>query len=174
MKRVLLISTLLIAFLCSPAFAAKGGANHWWFGGGVGLAFGNVDFISIEPVIGYSISPKLSAGGRLIFRYRSDNRFEEDVSTNDYGAGVFLRYLVARPFYVQADYEYLSYELPRFDGSSDRQGFDSIFGGFGVAQPIGTNTAFYATILYNFLWSEGEPSPYADRWVFRAGVSVSF
>jgi len=174
MKRILMISTLLIAFACSPAFAAKGGANRWWVGGGVGLAFGNVDFVSIEPVIGYSISPKLSVGGRLIFRYRSDNRFEPEVSTNDYGAGLFVRYLVSRPIFVQVEYEHLNYEFPQFDGSSERDGFDSVFGGFGVAQPIGTNTSFFASILYNFLWQDDEPSPYAERWVFRAGVSVSF
>ena len=141
MKRALVISTLLFVFACTPAFAAKGSGNRWWFGGGLGLAFGDVQFISIEPVIGYSISPKLSAGGRLIFRYRKDTRYEPEFSTNDYGAGLFLRYMVARPFYVQGEYEHLNYELQSFDGSSERQGFDSVYGGFGVAQPIGTNTA---------------------------------
>lgn len=174
MKRVLLVSALLMAFSCAPAFGAKGGSNRWWFGGGLGMAFGDVNFVSVEPILGYSISPKLSAGGRLIFRYRKDTRFEPEVSTNDYGAGLFLRYMVARPIYVQGEYEYLSYEIPRSDGSSERQGFDSIFGGFGVAQPIGTNTAFFVTVLYNFLWREDEPSPYADRWIIRAGVSVAF
>lgn len=174
MRRLLLVSTLMIAFACSPALGAKGGGDRWWFGGGLGLAFGDVTFISVEPVIGYSITPKLSAGGRLIFRYRKDERYGQDISTNDYGAGVFLRYLVARPFFVQGEYEHLIYEIPQFDGSSDRQGYDSLFGGFGVAQPIGTNTSFFASILYNFLWSDDEPSPYAERWIFRAGVSVSF
>ncbi len=174
MRRLLLVSTLMIAFACSPALGAKGGGDRWWFGGGLGLAFGDVTFISVEPVIGYSITPKLSAGGRLIFRYRKDERYGQDTSTNDYGAGVFLRYLVARPFFVQGEYEHLIYEIPQFDGSSDRQGYDSLFGGFGVAQPIGTNTSFFASILYNFLWSDDEPSPYAERWIFRAGVSVSF
>ena len=174
MKRFLIIATLLIAFASAPAFAAKSVPNRWWFGGGLGMAFGDVTFISVEPVIGYSISPKLSAGARLIFRYREDDRFGQEISTQDYGAGLFVRYLVARPFFVQGEYEHLNYEIPYFDGSSDREGYDSIFGGFGVAQPIGTNTAFYASILYNFLWSDNEPSPYAERWVFRMGVSVAF
>jgi hypothetical protein len=174
MRRVLLISTLLIAFACTPALGAKGSGNRWWFGGGLGLAFGDVTFISVEPVIGYSITPKLSAGGRLIFRYRKDERYSEEFSANDYGAGVFLRYLVARPFFVQGEYEHLNYEIPRFDGSSDRDGYDSLLGGFGVAQPIGKNASFFASILYNFLWSDDEPSPYAERWRFRAGVGFSF
>lgn len=174
MKRILLISTLLAALACSPALGAKGGGNRWWVGGGLGLAFGDVTFVSVEPVIGYSITPKLSVGGRLIFRYRSDDRFGQDISTTDYGAGLFVRYLVARPFFVQGEYEHLNYEFPHFDGSSDREGYDSVFGGFGVAQPIGKNTSFFASILYNFLWSDDEFSPYAERWVFRAGVSVSF
>jgi hypothetical protein len=174
MKRFLVISSVLIACAVSPAFGAKGSGNHWWFGGGLGLAFGDVTFVSVEPVIGYSFSPKLSAGGRLIFRYRKDDRFGPEISPNDYGEGLFVRYMVSRPFFVQGEYEHLNYEIPYFDGSSDREGYDSVFGGFGVAQPIGTNTAFYASILYNFLWSDDEPSPYAERWIFRAGVSVAF
>ena len=175
MKRFVVISTLLIACAWAPAFGAKSVPNRWWFGGGLGLAFGSdVTFISIEPVIGYSISPKLSAGARLIFRFREDERYGQDISTNDYGAGLFVRYLVARPFFVQGEYEHLNYEIPYSDGSSARQGYDSVFGGFGVAQPIGTNTAFFASILYNFLWSDDEPSPYAEQWVFRAGVTVAF
>jgi long-subunit fatty acid transport protein len=174
MKRLLLISTLLIAFACSPAFGAKGSGKHWWFGGGLGMSFGDVTFISVEPVIGYKITPKMSVGGRLIFRYREDERYEPEISTNDYGAGLFLRYMVARPFFVQGEYEYIDYEVGRLDGSSDRQGYDSLFGGFGVSQPIGSNTSFYASILYNFLWKDDEPSPYAEQWVFRVGVGVSF
>ena len=174
MKRLVVISTLLIACACAPAFGAKSGPDRWWFGGGLGLAFGDSTFISVEPVLGYSITPELSAGARLIFRYREDERSGQEYSTNDYGAGLFLRYLVARPFFVQGEYEHLNYEIPYSDGSSDRQGYDSIFGGFGVAQPIGRNTAFFASILYNFLWSDDEPSPYGEQWVFRAGVTVAF
>jgi hypothetical protein len=81
---------------------------------------------------------------------------------------------VARPFFVLGEYEHLNYEIPRFDGSSDRDGYDSLLGGFGVAQPIGKNASFFASILYNFLWSDDEPSPYAERWRFRAGVGFSF
>jgi hypothetical protein len=110
----------------------------------------------------------------LIFRYREDERYGRDISAQDYGAGVFVRYLVARPFFVQGEYEYLNYEIPYLDGSSERRGYDSVLGGFGVVQPIGTRTAFFASILYNFLWSDNEPSPYAERWIFRAGVSVAF
>ena len=148
--------------------------HHWWFGGGIGLAFGDVDYVSIEPVVGYSFTPKLAVGGRLVFRYTNDSRYPEDVTTNNYGAGVFVRYLVARPLFVQAEYEYLSYEYPVSPGTTIREGFDSVLGGFGVAQPLGARTALYATALYNFSWKADEPSPYADQWIFRVGVGVLF
>jgi hypothetical protein len=169
--RLLLLCVL--GLLLSPVVEAAG-SDRWWFGGAVGLGFGDVDYVSIEPILGYRVRPDLSVGGRLIYRYRDDNRFEPDLSTSDYGASLFARYTVSRPIFVQAEYEYLDYEYAVLDGTTRRDSVDSWLAGVGVAQRLGGRTGFFALALYNFSYSDDEPSPYDEPWVIRVGVSVGF
>ncbi len=97
------------------------------------------------------------------------------MSTNDYGANVFVRYSFLPALFGQVEYEYLSYEFVRSDLSTDRDNFNSVLAGPGFFQPLGKRTAFYATVLYNFSYDSDEfPSPYDDEWVYRVGVSVGF
>jgi hypothetical protein len=160
--------------LATVAFPSAHAANRVWVGGGVGLGFGDVDYVSIEPVVGVRILPKFSAGVRLMYRYRNDSRFEDDFSTTDYGASLFGRYRVVGPAFVQAEYERLSYEY-RVDGSNQRDKFDSVLAGAGVSQPLGGRASFFALALYNFSYDSGDPfSPYSDPWIFRVGVGFAF
>ena len=79
------------------------------------------------------------------------------------------------PFFLQAEYEYLSYEFLRLDGSQDRDTFDSVLGGGGYMQPLAPNTAMYVTALYHFSYDSSDIyRPYTDPWVFRVGVAVGF
>ena len=61
-----------------------------------------------------------------------------------------------------------------FDLTTDREGFNSVFGGVGFANPIGSNGALNITLLYNFSHDDGQRSPYADPYVIRIGVSFGF
>jgi hypothetical protein len=153
---------------------APGGSSRWFFGGGVGLGFGDVDFVEVAPMLGAWINPKVTAGGSLIYRYRRDSRTPETISTSDYGASIFGRYLVWDPLYLHAEVEYLSYEFIQFDLSTDREGFTSFFVGAGAGTPISRNASFFATVLYNLSYSSGERSPYGSPWVVRMGVGFGF
>ena len=147
-----------------------------FFGGGMGLSFGDVDYISIEPLIGIHLNPKLSVGTTLIYRYTSDSRYEEDIHYNDYGARAFLQFYPVPNFFGQVEYEYLDYEyvlLPSFD--TERTTAGSVFVGGGVSQPIGKGSAFFASALYNLSYDDNDPlSPYDTPWVIRVGVGVGF
>ena len=148
--------------------------DRWWFGGGVGLGFGDVTFVSIEPIVGYSVTPKLGVGARAIYRYRDDERYSPSLSTSDYGASLFTRYDVAEPFFLQAEYERLSYEYLLFDGSTDRDDYDSLLLGAGVSQRLGGSSSFFAAALYNLSYDDDEISPYDGPWVVRVGVGFGF
>lgn len=156
--------------VASPAAAA----NRWWFGGGIGLSFGDVDYVSIEPAIGYVPVDKVTIGTRLIYRHRDDDRFDPSVSSTDYGASLFGRYFVAPAVFLQAEYEYLDYEFLRVDGSTDRDGYGSWLAGVGYSRPISSGASFFVLGLYNFSYADDEPSPYSDRYVLRVGVGVAF
>jgi hypothetical protein len=148
--------------------------DRWWVGGGIGLGFGDATYVSVEPIVGYSVTPQLGLGGRLIYRYRDDERYSPSLSTSDYGASLFGRYHVTRPLFLQVEYEYLSYEYGFVDGTTARDDFDSVLGGAGVSQPLGGHASFFVLALYNFSYSDDEPSPYDDPWIVRVGVGFGF
>jgi hypothetical protein len=163
---------LALALLLAGTPAAA--ADRLWAGGGFGLGFGDVTYVSVEPIVGYSATERLDVGGRLIFRYRDDERYTPDLTTTDWGASVFGRYLVAQPFFVQLEYEWLSYEILFFDGSTERDGYGSLFAGGGFSQRMGDRSSFFVSALYNFSYDDEEPSPYDDPWVIRVGVGFGF
>jgi len=148
--------------------------DRLFFGGGLGLSFGSVDYVEIAPLVGYQLSPQASVGGSLIFRYRNDDRYRESLSTTDYGGSLFGRYHVWNPLFVHAEAEYLSFEYIRFDLSTERDNFTSLFVGPGVNWPIGGRTSMFALALYNLAYDSGEPSPYDSPWIIRFGVGVGF
>jgi hypothetical protein len=170
-------SAVVVAPDVSPAggtsFAAPGSSNVF-FGGSFGLAFGDVDYIEVAPLVGAWLSPQVSIGGSLIYRYRNDDRYRESLSTSDYGGSVFGRYLIWNPLFVHAEVEYLSYEYVQYDLSTERDGFTSVFVGGGAAFPMGRQSSAYVEALYNLSYSSGEPSPYDSPWVVRFGIGVGF
>lgn len=156
-----------------PPHTAAPSKSNIFYGGGIGLSFGDVDYFEIWPMVGVHINPQLSAGITLVYRHRSDDRFSQDLDTDDYGSTLFARYKVTPNVYLQGEYEYLNYEYYRVDLSTDRQGFSSVLLGGGVSKPVGQNASLFATALYNFSYDDPD-SPYADPWVIRFGVSAGY
>jgi hypothetical protein len=171
--RTLTIVTLAIAALAAPVVAHA--SERVWWGGGIGFGFGDVDYIEVTPTVGFVANDEVTVGAGLLYRYRDDERYLEDLSTNDYGANVFVRYDVFEPFYLHVEYEYLSYEWIRFDLSTDRDDFHSILAGPGYSKRFGGLSGFYVQALYNFSYdSDDLDSPYDDEWVYRAGFTFGF
>ena len=143
-------------------------------GGGFGLNFGNITFISVSPVVGYRLTNKLSTGVGVNYRYRNDKRFTPDLKTSDYGGNVFGRYNVADPFFIQAELEYLDFEIPTSPTESFRRDFTSFLAGGGVSQPLGGKAAFTLMALYNLSYTSSANSPYSSPIVIRGGLSLGF
>jgi hypothetical protein len=172
MRRLgLLVLLAAIWVAASPGAEASG---RWWIGGGFGLGFGDVDFIDMSAFAGYEVTPRWVPGARISYRNREDTRFDRDVTTDDYGGSLFLRYRVWKPVYLQAEYEYLSYERILPDLSTDRESFDSVLAGAGASLPLGRKVGFFASALYNFSYDGNEPGPYTSAWILRTGVGFSF
>lgn len=147
-------------------------------GGNLGLSFGTITNIYLAPVIGYRVTPKLASGVGVIYQYVKDTRFNPDLTYSSYGFNIFSRYAVYGPLFAQAEYEYLNYEYFPFGGSTEtvRTGFNSLFLGGGIAQPIGRNAAFLISAFYNVTYKAGSnpPPPYNSPWVFRVGITAGF
>jgi hypothetical protein len=146
------------------------------FGGGLGLSFGNVqDFVSVSPQIGYRLTAKLMAGTGVTYRYTNYKYFSPSIKLNDYGVNPFLRFMVYRNIFIQAEYEYLNYEFPNTRTETIRRDFNSFLAGGGFIQPVGQKISFYIMALYNFSYSDpaiGEYTPYNSPLVIRAGINI--
>ncbi|HEY9047547.1 MAG TPA: hypothetical protein VIN08_16690 [Ohtaekwangia sp.] len=185
MKKTLI--TLLAMSVCTLAMAQWGEEEmsdkptfreRIFTGGGFGLSFSNYyDFISVSPLIGYKVTPKLAAGIQVQYRYTKYKEFTPKFSTNDYGISPFVRYSIYAPIFLQAEYEYLNYEYPITTSESIRKTYNSFLAGGGFFQPIGRHAGFYAVAMYNFSYraaNYGEVTPYNSPLVLRVGVTAGF
>jgi hypothetical protein len=148
-------------------------------GGGFGASFSSYyDFISVSPLIGYRITPKLAGGLQVQYRYTKYKTTNPKISTNDYGVSPFLRFSVFGPFFLHAEYEYLNYEFPTSATESIRKGYNSFMAGGGFFQPMGRRVGLYAMALYNFSYREStsstDYSPYNSPLVLRVGITAGF
>jgi hypothetical protein len=147
-------------------------------GGGFGLSFSNYyDYVSVSPLIGYRITPKLAGGVGLQYRYTNYKQTIPKISTNDYGSSIFLRYMVYGPIFLHTEYEYLNYQYVLSSGEKTRKGFNSFLAGGGFFQPMGRKAGFYVLALYNFSYKSpysGEITPYNSPLVVRAGITAGF
>lgn len=128
--------------------------DRLWFGGGLGLNFGNVTSIQIEPLVGYKVDKngKFSVGTGLTYWYLSDNRFTPKLEQNAYGYRLFSRYrFIPQAF---AHVEYLNLNAERFIGATSsvqRIWVPHLLVGGGYAQPISGSSVFTLQVLWEIL-----------------------
>lgn len=153
-----------------------------YFGGGLGLGFGNTTFVNISPLVGYRITEKFSAGIRAkyqYYKYKQDFRgtnggiYTSSFQSNIYGGGVFSRFFVTDNIFLHGEFEDLSVQFSDQFGNKSRQWVPSAFVGGGYAYPIGGRAIFSITALYNVLYDERK-SPYSSPLDIQAGVSLSY
>ncbi|SHH87766.1 hypothetical protein SAMN04488109_5765 [Chryseolinea serpens] len=186
MKKIMLAASLIL--MGTVAFAQWGDEEmsekpplreRIFTGGGFGLSFSSYySYVSISPLIGVKITPKLAAGAQVQYRYTKYKQTSYNISTNDYGISPFLRYNFYGPLFLHTEYEYLNYEYPISQSETVRRGFNSFMAGGGLFQPIGRHAGFYLVALYNFSYHEptnpNDFSPYSSPLVLRVGVTAGF
>jgi hypothetical protein len=176
--------SFLLVFLSMQAFAQWGEEEmsdkppfkeRIFFGGGIGGGFGStVDYVSVSPIIGYKLTEKLVPGISLMYRYTNNKYYTPHISTSDYGISPYLRYMVGNGIFLHTEYEYLNYEYPITPTETVRKGYTSFLAGGGFFQPIGRHAGFYATILYNFSYSNNGYYPYSSPVIYRMGITAGF
>ena len=144
-----------------------------FYGGGLGLSFGDYFRLNVSPMIGFILSPKTHAGIRVMYEYTKDTRSSQEVTSHNFGGSVFARYRVIPQAYLHGEFQYMSYQYSSGDVSSTREWVPFLLLGGGVVQSIGKNTSAYAEVLFDVLQDPG--SPYED-WapMVSVGVAVGF
>ncbi len=148
-------------------------ANRVYYGGTVGFTFGNYFSLRFMPMVGYKVSPKLSAGMKLGYEYVQDKRYSKTVTTHNYGGSVFGRFRLVPQMYLHAEYAYISYEYSISNQATTRDWVPFLFLGGGLVQSVGKNSFAYVEVLFDVLQSDKSPYKDWDPWI-SFGVSVGF
>ena len=181
-----LLSFVLLFMLSVPLFAQQADspqskpvkkktavANPVYYGGNIGLSFGSYFRIAIMPLVGYKLSPKASVGLKIGYEYIEDKRYEEKLTSSNYGASIFGRYRVIPQVYLHAEFAYYSYKYNISDLESDRTWVPFLYLGGGYVQPVGPNTALFVEVLVDVLQDDNSPYKAWDP-VIAIGVAAGF
>ena len=122
-----------------------------YYGGTIGLSFGNYFRLAVQPLVGYKVSPQASVGLKLGYEYIEDKRYDEKLTGHNYGASVFGRYRVIPNAYVHAEFAYFSYQYKIRDYETDRTWVPFLYLGGGYIQPVGPNTSLFVEVLVDLL-----------------------
>ncbi|HNQ66903.1 MAG TPA: hypothetical protein PKN32_00880 [Bacteroidales bacterium] len=152
-------------------------AKRIFFGGDVGLSFGSVTFISVNPIIGYRVSNRLSMGTGINYTYANSSYYNYEGSM--YGGNVFASYTIIKNLgevlnayqgsgiLLYAEYSAINisnyYDFP---GTSIKW-IGTPLAGFAFQTPIGKKSYMLIMVLYNF--NECSMSPYSNP-VFRMSM----
>jgi opacity protein-like surface antigen len=159
------------------------GESKWYYGGTVGFNFwSDYFYLSLNPLVGYQVSPKFSVGGKLMYAYINDQRYEPfELTSHNYGAGIFTRFRPIYQIYLHAEFDYASYEdytlytpiVGEPYTESERNWVPFLLLGGGFVQRVGPNAAVYVEVLFDVL--QDENSPYED-WdpIISIGGGVGF
>jgi hypothetical protein len=138
-----------------------------FFGGGLGLQFGDPTFIEISPIAGYRFTDRFAPGVGVVYEYLSFKR--HNVATSVYGGKAFASYVVIENLFLHTEYEVLSLETEYFDylfkyTGQERFFVGSFFVGGGYRVPMGSRSFSTIMVLWNL--NETVYSPYQNP-VFR-------
>ena len=147
-----------------------------WFGGGLGLNFGSVTAIQIEPLVGYKVDQagKFSVGTGITYWYFRDNRYPPPIEYNAYGYRFFTRYRFIQQAYLHAEFVNLNAE--RYDAVTDdlrRIWVPHLLVGGGYVQPIGERSSLSLQVLFEVL-QDPNSVYYGQGPIFSGGVGFGF
>lgn len=152
--------------------------DRLWFGGGVGLSFGTVTAIQLDPMMGYKVDQngKFSVGlGGSYWRFQ-DNRFTPSYSFTGYGYRTFARYRFIEQLFGHAEFLHMNVEgsrLTPFAETRPRIWVPHLLLGGGYVQPLGGSGTIYIQVLFDVL--QDPNSIYANQGpIFGGGVGFGF
>lgn len=179
-------ATALLALLLAPLHAQDPGRtpprdgrplrDRIWFGGGVGLSFGTVTAVQIDPLVGYKVDPngKLSLGLGGSYWYFRDNRFAPPIEFTGYGYRAFTRYRFIEQLFAHAEFLHLNVERYVYTENRVRRIWvPHLLVGAGYRQPMGGRSALYFQILFDVL--QDPNSVYRNQGpIVSGGIGVGF
>ena len=142
-----------------------------YYGGTLGVAFGEPTRVGIFPMIGFKATKKLSFGGKIGYEYL---KYDNIDGFNNYGGSLFTRYRPVPRLYGHAEYQWISTEFVDTQfGENDRDVVPYLLVGGGLVQPISPTTAGYVEVLFDVIQDENSPYDSGEP-IINFGVTVGF
>ena len=162
--------------LPEKSISAPSGSNNVFYGGNINFSFWNKYFyIGLFPMIGYKITPELSAGLRLGYAYVTDGRFSPTLKSNNYGAGAFTRYNVIPEMYLKAEFIYFSFEkatnVTNSGYSTTRYGVPLLLLGAGYLHQVNANISVFFEVSFDVINDSNSPFKSGEP-LFGIGMAV--
>ena len=169
--------TIILLLLLAGSFLGKSQGtelkNHFFTGGSVGLRFGTLTNIEVSPVFGYHINDYLSAGVGGTYQFYNDRYYNPALRLNIYGGRAFVRVHPFSMFYLQGEYELLTYKTDVFHPTGQMENIisENVLAGIGYREELSETVHYYLMLLYNF--NQTIYTPYSNP-VYRVGIEVAF
>ena len=160
------------------------GPSFWdrvYFGGGLGLQFGDQTVVQVAPIAAYKVTEKFHVGVGVTYIYYNLKQYYYDpngilqyykYSSNVYGGSLFAKYFLFDEIFAYGEYGLLNMEIynPIFYNTS-RQNINSMLLGGGYMQMVGRSVGVEFLLLYDVI---GDPnSPYSNPTI-RIGIVAGF
>jgi hypothetical protein len=155
--------------------------NKLFFGGYIGLSFGNYTLINVSPQVGYQFNQYFAAGAGINFIYSSFNDPYTIPTYKKYGVvglNVFGRINPIRFLFLQVQPELnytWGYQKDYENGPELKQKgmiVPSVLGGLGAMIPTGSKGAMMILAQYDLL--QQSRNPYGEQVFFSIGYTTGF
>ena len=147
------------------------------FGGELGLSFGSITYIKIEPIVGYRVTDRLTMGLGPIYIYEKYKYY--DWETSIYGGKAFVSFTVIKGSEgggflslgnIQLHVENEVLNVEKYDFENQRIWIDNLLLGGGLFQPIGGRSGISIYILFDVTQNKYSPY-YSNNPVIKFGFN---
>ncbi len=154
----------------SPAAQKKPKGDKIFYGGTVGLSFGNYSRIAIYPYVGYRVTKSFRLALQPGYEYISDKRNDRKVTASNYGISLLAQMNVFRSLYLHVEPAIYNYDAYYIIGEN-RVWVPFVFAGAGLHQRLGPRSVMYFQVKFDLI--QDANSPYKD-WApfFDVGIGV--
>ena len=143
-----------------------------FFGGNVGLSFGDVTFVDLEPTVGYKFTDKFGAGLGPSYSYIKDNRQGAEFTSNSYGGRIFAQYKVIPRALAYTEFNMVNADAwDEFKYQWVRVNIPAFLVGGAYVEPISDRASFMIMALWDL---EGSRYSYQQNPIIRGGINFGF
>ncbi len=149
--------------------------NKLFFGGNLGLQFGDYTLVDISPQVGYAFNQYFAAGLGLTYTYLNSDYYNYEYSRSYAGINLFAQVYPIRNIILavqpEANYLWGKDKYPGYE-VSDNRFVPALVIGAGVRFPVGNVGGMVMMLQYDVI--QDDYSPYGNNVFYTVGYTFGF